>query len=98
MASDSCAGSSPVCGTNNINLKIYNVMKFTVRGVYDTEFKTEVEINTLEDLQNLKERLNYNLESYSDKNPDHHSICDPPYKIIVDFEEHEIRIYDWYIE
>lgn len=73
-------------------------MKFTIRGVYDTEFIKEVEINTLEDLQNLKERLNYNLESYFDKNPNHHLIWDPPYKIVVDFEEHEIRIYDWYIE
>lgn len=73
-------------------------MKFTIRSVYDTEFKKEVEINTLEDLENLKERLNYNLESYSDKNPDHYSIWEPPYKVIIDFEEHEIRIYDWYIE
>lgn len=73
-------------------------MKFTIRGVYDTEFRKEVEINTLEDLQNLKERLNYNLESFSDNNPDYHSIWDPPYRIVVDFEEHEIRIYDWYIE
>lgn len=73
-------------------------MKFTVRGVYDTEFRKEVEITTLEDLQNLKERLNYNLESFSDKDPDHHSIWEPPYRIVVDFEEHEIRIYDWYIE
>lgn len=97
MASDSRAGSSPVCGTNINNLKIYNIMKFTIRCVYDTKFRKEVEINTLEDLQNLKERLNYNLESFSDKNPDHHSIWEPPYRIVVDFEEHEIRIYDWYI-
>ena len=73
-------------------------MKFTIRGVYDTEFKKEIEINTLEDLQNLKERLNYNLESFSDKDPDHYSIWEPPYRIVVDFEEHEIKIYDWYIE
>lgn len=73
-------------------------MKFTIRSVYDTEFKKEVKINTLEDLQNLKERFNYNLESYSDKNPDHHPIWYPPYRIIIDFEEHEIIIYDWYIE
>ena len=80
-------GSYPLLYKN----EVYNIMKFTVRGVYDTEFRKEVEINTLEDLQNLKERLNYNLESFSDKDPNHHSIWDPPYRIIVDFEEHEIK-------
>lgn len=73
-------------------------MKFTIRCVYDNNFKKEVKINTLEDLQNLKERLNYNLNSYSDKDPDHHSIWDPPYELVINFEDMTITIYDGYLE
>lgn len=61
-------------------------MKFKL--IYNENSESrEIEINSLEELKNLKER--FIKVEYGWK---------PPYEVIIDFEEHWIRIYDYYIE
>lgn len=65
-------------------------MKFRLTKASEWEFEEEVEINSLEDLENLQ-KLYTNCKRASDyawKKP----------KLIVDFNEKEITIYDYYIE
>ena len=47
-----------------------------------------VEIKSLEDIQNLPERFKQTNECY----------WEPPHEVILNFEEKQIRIYDYYVE
>ena len=67
-------------------------MKFKIHKVSD-DCERYVEINSLEDLQNLEERFIQASKGYFYSNA-----FVPPYAIIVDFEEREILVYDYYIE
>ncbi len=65
-------------------------MKFRLIKASDCEFEEEVEINSLEDLESIQD-LYTNCEETNDwawKEP----------KLVVDFNEREIIIYDYYIE
>ena len=63
-------------------------MEFKINKASDFDCERNVEINSLEDLQNLKERF---IQTSKDA-------FTPPYDIIIDFEGREITVYDSYIE
>ena len=67
-------------------------MKFKIHKVSD-DYERDVEINSLEDLQNLEERFIQTSKGYF-----YSDAFAPPYDIIIDFEEREILVYDYYIE
>ena len=63
-------------------------MKFKIYKASNWDYERDAEINSLEDLKDLKERFMLESDCYPD----------PPYRIIIDFEERTIKIYDYYIE
>jgi hypothetical protein len=65
-------------------------MKFRLIKASDFEFEEEVEINSLEDLIALQNKYT-NCEGASD-----YSWVNP--SLVIDFNEREIIIYDYYIE
>lgn len=54
----------------------------------------EIEIKSLEDLKKLSQKLNKEYEKYLIDNND----CFSPAKLVVNFEDMTIQIYDFYIE
>lgn len=64
-------------------------MKFTLFWNYRDECR-EIEINSLEELRDLPERLKMADTRYCN--------WEPPYKLVIDFENAEIIVYDNYLE
>ena len=65
-------------------------MKFRLTKASEWEFEDEVEINSLEDLENLQ-KLYTNCEGANDcawTNP----------SLVINFDEGDITIYDYYLE
>ena len=70
-------------------------MKFNLSCVYGNLNK-DIEINSLEELKNLPERFKKNY-NYADKEY-YDGIWRPPYKLVINFEDMTIIIYDGYLE
>ena len=65
-------------------------MKFTIERATDYgEPIREVDINTMDELENLPERLS---------SGDYCGTFAPPYEVVICFEEGRIIIYDYYLE
>ena len=70
-------------------------MKFNLSCVYG-DLNKEIEINSLDELKNLPERFKKNYNGNDKEYLD--GIWKPPYKLVINFEDMTITIYDGYLE